>query len=201
MKRIALVCVFLAAALAADARKSSARAELPYKYEVQLGYSALPFGTYPLRFPFALDEMAFINPTLGDLYEDYDTQTFCTGVITAGFSFHFRKWFSLDLSLGFNGLWSDRMSSVTDTKVGRYSGLILSFVPKARFTYFTRPMVRMYSAIGLGVSGGIYRNTAAVGIVPHLTLFGISVGKDVFGLCEFGVGMDYLGRVGIGYRF
>lgn len=185
---------------------------LSYKYEFNIGWGGFPvldatnFSNY--NFLSAPDEPFFSPGSLGDIYSSYTGPTYSTGILSAEFNIQFKKWFALGLQANFDGLWSTAYSSDTGGRLGSCSGVAFSFLPYARFTYLNRPVVKLYSAVGLGIGAGYrkydFSGFSEVLINPafQMTPIGIMVGKRVYGLFELGVGTVYIGcKAGIGYRF
>ena len=89
-----------------------------------------------------------------------------------------------------------------------------SITPSLRILYMRRELINLYGQLGFGLGINRY-NFANYGVDYdpdnwkydpflswHVTLFGISVGRKVFGFFEYGVGnAGGLCNVGIGYRF
>ena len=186
---------------------------LPYRYEVNIGWAGYP-GSSALSDCFSdLFYDRYVNSTspsgsMGDIYADYAGPLYSTGNIAAEFNIQFKKWFALGLQANFDGLWATAFSSETGERMGNCGGIVFSFLPYARFTYLNRPVVKLYSAVGLGVGVG-YRKYDFSGfdstiVYPsfQMTPIGIMVGKRLYGLFELGIGTVYFGcRAGIGYRF
>ena len=185
---------------------------LSYKYEFNIGWGGFPvldatnFSNY--NFLSAPDEPFFSPGSLGDIYSSYTGPTYSTGILSAEFNIQFKKWFALGLQANFDGLWSTAYSSDTGGRLGSCSGVAFSFLPYARFTYLNRPVVKLYSAVGLGIGAGYrkydFSGFSEVLINPafQMTPIGIMVGKRVYGLFELGAGTVYIGcTAGIGYRF
>ena len=186
---------------------------LPYRYEVNIGWAGYP-GSSALSDCFSdLFYDRYVNSTspsgsMGDIYADYAGPLYSTGNIAAEFNIQFRKWFALGLQAGAEGRWSPVYSSDTGEKIGKYSGMLFYFIPYARFTYLNHRVVKLYSAVGVGVGAGYMRNggtgyiKAASSVVGQVIPIGIMLGTRVYGLFETGIGSMYCGcRVGIGYRF
>ena len=185
----------------------------PYRYEVNLSWGGFPmldalnFSGYDfLSVP---DEVPCTPRSLADIYADYTGPSYSTGVISADFNIQFKTWFALGVQANFDAIWSAVCSSDTGERTGSANGLVFALLPYARFTYLNRPVVKLYSAVGLGVTAG-YRNYSAEGYSAYasaypafqLTPIGIMLGRRVYGLFELGVGTVYMGcRAGIGYRF
>ena len=84
-------------------------------------------------------------------------------------------------------------------------------VPTVRFTYLNRPIVRLYSSIGVGVGfcrertrnveGYIENNQHETFCPAQITLLGVSVGRRLFGFAELSTGSLGVCTAGIGYRF
>ena len=186
---------------------------LPYKYELNVGWGGFPvvdaltfswFDLWETR-----EELIWYPNSLGDIYSGYTGPSYSTGVISAEFNMQFKKWFALGVQANFDAIWSTVHSSDTGERIGSANGLVFALLPYARFTYLNRPVVKLYSAVGLGVTAG-YRNYSAEGYSAYasaypafqLTPIGIMLGRRVYGLFELGVGTVYMGcRAGIGYRF
>lgn len=201
MKQFALILVaFLTLFPVTSEGAGKVRKNAPlYDYEVRAGWGGRPMYldySYFRRYDY------YCGLDLGDLYRDYTGNVYMTGIISAEFSMNFKKWFSLAFNLGYNGFFTDSYSGKTDEKLRRENGYELIFMPQARFSYMSRPMVSMYSSIGIGVYGLSFMDKHDFGVAAHLTLFGITFGKRLFGVFEIGVGNDYNGcMAGVGYRF
>lgn len=84
-------------------------------------------------------------------------------------------------------------------------------VPTVRFTYLNRPIVRLYSSIGVGVGfcrertrnvdGHIEANRNEHFCPAEVTILGVSVGRRLFGFAELSTGSMGVCSAGIGYKF
>ena len=205
MKRLVALCVALVTALAVSAPVSARGREAGslngLRYEVRLGW-----GGYP-----AADVANFVDMDYGgcfgsrpysSIYDDYSGPVYMTGVISAEFDFVLRRWFTLSLGIGWNGIWGETRDGVTSSLKSMDSGYVATFLPQARFTYFSREYFKMYSAVGLGLSYGHFRDKAVVSPCFHTVPFGIMAGGRVFGFAELALGMLNIGATaGIGVRF
>lgn len=152
------------------------------------------FGHYP--------DIYWRGPELGMIYQDYQTPTYSTGVITAEASWFVRKWFTFSLTGGASLTWQGYRDAVTDKRTGTDVGVNLYIVPQARFNWVRRERVRMYSTIGLGGVIGITGDEFMAFPAIQLTPIGIEIGKKLYWFGEAGMGMLYFGgQTGIGYRF
>ena len=203
MKRMKYLAAFAAAVVLSifslDAR-SGKKEELPFKYEARLGWCGYPTGD-DLNFASGHNPFYSSHP-IKDLFADYDGPTYMTGNIMAEMDFHFRKWFTLAVGVAANGIWKDKYDALTDKLKGRESGFTLTVLPQARFTWVSRDIVRLYSSVGLGLTGGSFDDRSETVIAAQAVPVGITVGKRLFGFAEVGIGTVYIGGMfGIGYRF
>lgn len=188
-----------------EGKPSGDRDKIPFRYETRLGW-----GGYPMN-----DVSMLVNTCSGccyvyyddiispsTLYSSYSGKVYMTGVISAEFSYYFKRWFSLAVSLNYNGVFGSTFSGMDDSVLSRDNGAVVTLYPQARFSYLTREYVRLYSAVGLGVGYATFRSRSELYPCFHLTPIGISVGRKVFGFCELGTGMLFMGVMGgIGVRF
>ena len=147
-------------------------------------------------------ESNYCSP-LSTLYSSYHGPVRTTGIISADFVYHFRTWFSLEASLGYNCVWARNYSAYDNHYSGDTYEHYLDLSVMARFTWVNRRYFRGYSAVGLcGAVGGEYEKMAPLFVLPQLDLVGLEVGSSVFGILEFGLGGEYCGaKIGVGYRF
>lgn len=159
-----------------------------------------------------------LGEVISAYYRNYYGPAYDSGSYNIGAEYYFARWFSLTADLCAEGLWMDSFDRHTDIKTGTETGIALSLMPQAKFVYLHRPMVRLYSGIGIGATGYIgfdskrrqsidengqhisYSN--AVTMTIQITAFGIEVGRKFFGFAEIGTGSLYSGiRAGAGYKF
>ncbi len=199
----AMLCVF--PSFAADGgcglrTDCAAEEENPFRYEVRLGW-----GGYPLWD--AVVYMAYMSEpscqtTMETVYGGYSGPVYVTGVISAEFSLILKKWFTLAFGLNFDAFYSSDFDSITHRRTGVERGAVVTLMPQARFTYFSRPMVKIYSSVGVGIAGGGFRGDSYLLPAVQLVPIGVTFGKDFFGFVEGGIGSLYVGcMAGIGYRF
>lgn len=114
----------------------------------------------------------------------------------------------MSINLSYSGVSQKERSSENDQVVNTYRKHRFAVFPSVKFTYFNRPMVRLYSAAGFGFglkkekwssSPKDYTNDTHVS--GQLTFFGVSVGKKLFASWEVGVGSMGILTMGGGYRF
>lgn len=78
-----------------------------------------------------------------------------------------------------------------------------------RFSYLSKPMFRMYSGIGIGVTMNYYTDvangvtTSGQKLLPagQMTFLGFRVGRALSGFGEFGIGTNGIIILGMSYRF
>ena len=201
MKRTIVIIALLFCTLAAGAQNLNMQ-ELPYRYEVRLGWSGYPVG----------DDNQFIgvnnhgfysyDTSISDIFSEYDGTTYMTGNIVGEFNVNFRKWFTLSIGFAANGIWKDVYSSQTDVKLRRENGWTATVLPQARFNWVRKDAVKVYSSVGAGVRAGSFDDRGDILLAGQLVPIGINVGKRVFGFAEVGLGTVYIGGMfGVGYRF
>ena len=144
------------------------------------------------------------EPTsLKEIYKSYQKPMYTTGGISAEIAWLNKDWFTFAVTLSGNLIWQGNMDAVTNERLKTSTSLMFQIVPQARFNWVRRDLVKMYSSIGLGAIIG-YDLDQEFGLLPTFQInpIGIEVGRKVFGFCECGLGMMYLGgMVGVGYRF
>ncbi len=209
MKRILFLLVFLCTATALFAqsdmltKEERFRQRFPYRYELRIGYGGSP--------EYDLDNFMYSGCYRNDLPENfaslanlYRVQTgaeYVTGVFSADFSIHFRRWFTLAFNMGVNGMWGSDYDPITEVYSAR-RGVSFNIMPVARFNWFTFSAVRMYSAAGLGLYTGFYNGKTEVTPAAMFVPAGITVGKKFFFFAESCVSTASMGgNVGVGYRF
>ncbi len=176
------------------------------KYEVRLGWAGAPLVDYSNSGVWANRWMEpYFDNSLGGLYQDIKGSTIITGVISADVDIYFKKWLSLNVSLNFNNISKYAFDGYSFDKFLKSSHTYITILPAVKFTYLTRPIVRLYSSVGLGLTCVAGKDDSMdMRAYPNIQVvpFGISLGKKVYGFAEFGTGMLYMGgRVGIGYKF
>ena len=212
MKRfLVLICLLcIAGSLSAEGRlnrkEKSFRERFPYRYELRLGYGASPeYDTdnfmrtnYFHKYDYSTGPY---QPSLDNLYKVQEGAGYVSGVFTAEFSIHYRRWFTLAFNLGVNGMWGNEYDPMTEIYT-RKSGASFNFMPVARFNWFTFSKIRMYSAVGAGIYAGFYDDEAVVTPAGMLVPVGITLGKKFFFFAETVISTATMGgNMGVGYRF
>ena len=121
------------------------------------------------------------------------------------------KWFAVGLYAGYVSEWQTTHLRTTQAVISKTSERHLMLVPTVRFTYLNRPIVRLYSSIGVGVGfcrertrnveGYLENNQRETFCPAQITLLGVSVGRRLFGFAELSTGSLGVCTAGIGYRF
>ncbi len=99
---------------------------------------------------------------------------------------------------------TDAFYSRTDNSLtNKDSKNIITAMAYARYSWLNRKYVRMYSTLGMGRSFSLENDfSEGEGFAMQVIPLGISVGKDIYGFAETGLGTAYFGiNLGIGYRF
>ena len=142
------------------------------------------------------------------------------GHLFLGYRYDVNSWFSAGAEVDWFYLWSNSVHrNGYGEIVGTYDYHLhqLTIMPSIRFTYFRRPLVELYSGLGLGYT--MYEGSYGVqhGFTFSPTLFGVNVGNEHwFGEVELGgmatVTTSWFGNPGVlfssrllsvavGYRF
>lgn len=212
MKRIFRNAVIMTTAILAavsmqasdrQAKEAGFRQKFPYKYEFRIGWAGYPI----------VDGLEYgngigccdIGPMYNDpghWYENYSGPDYMTGIISGEFSIHFKRWFTLAVELGVNGLWGYDMDPETEQRVARRSGAVVHIIPTARFYYVNTRGFRLYSSVGLGLAAGRFRGYATLYPAFQIAPIGFTAGKRVFFFAETALGSSRIGgKMGIGFRF
>ncbi len=183
--------------------KEPEKNSLPFKYEVRVGYGGRPLLDESLLFSSGCCDMApdWYDDSLSSIYGDWMSDVRMTGIMSAEFNFIFKKWLNLSLGVNYNAFYG-RKYDYSGHPAGRECGGVFTFLPQVRFTYLSRPVVKLYSSVGIGVTGGKYMDKSICYCALQTSPIGIMVGKKVFGFAELGVGTMYIGAMaGVGVRF
>lgn len=208
MKKISLIFLFLACAFApyaldAQTKEDRFRAKFPYKYEFRIGFAGYPMADYS-EYGKKCDYDTYVtnSPSLDDLYSRRRGTEYMTGIISGEFSVHFKRWFSLAVTAGFNGLWGNSCDPADGGVLKHYSGVVFTFLPEARFNWVNTGMMRLYSSAGLGISAGSFAGDYRIYPAFLVSPLGITLGRRVFCFAEYDLGTTVLGgRIGFGCRF
>jgi hypothetical protein len=119
------------------------------------------------------------------------------GTYSLGYTYHSLRWFQFGATVSFSAATQARHDNLTGNKVENLNQYAVGIMPTFRFIYLYRDDIQLYSAISLGAVLG----TNMGGFWADTTLFGCSVGRNLFGFAEIGAGLGGWGRIGIGYRF
>lgn len=214
MKKLILVAFATIIAISAHAqskkeiRNERFKENFPYKYEVSIGWGGYPivddytwgggWGCQACREMIALHQ----SNNLAHLYRTVNGGEYMTGLISGEFSVHFKRWFTLSVEAGVNGIWGSRLNKLNGEVVERMHGAVFTCIPHAQFNWLNRKNIRLYSSVGLGLSVGAYDNYAEAYPAAQLTPIGITAGRKIFFFAEQSIGTAYMGgKAGVGYRF
>ena len=215
MKRLTFSILTLLIALQSGAqdwremRRQEFSLNFPYKYEVRIGWSGYPileaanFPNYG-NLPFMDYDMIpyYKYTSLESLYGTYQGREYMTGLISGEINIHFRKWFTLAVEAGINGMWGRVYDKYDGSFVRHTRGISLTVMPHARFYWANAKNVRFYSGIGIGLGLGQYDKYFEVYPAFQLSPIGFTVGRKIFAFGETSLGTAYFGgKFGVGYRF
>ena len=137
----------------------------------------------------------------------YDDKIY-TQAISLSYTREIKRWLALSVSVAYSGVSQKERKREDNKVISEYKKHRLGIVPMVRFTYFNRPVIRLYSAVGLGfgIKNESWSNTKRDNInttrlCGQATFFGVSVGKKIFATTEIGTGEMGILTIGGGYRF
>ena len=132
-----------------------------------------------------------------------------TGATAVHYMYNKYKWLSYGASISYYGAYEKTFDRFTDKLVGRDYNQCLNVMALLRFTYLNREYVRLYGKVGLGI--GVNWETdefedldlsrTNLFLPINLTLFGIQVGKKIYGFGEYGISANGMFLAGIGCKF
>lgn len=134
------------------------------------------------------------------------------------YQYRLKPWFGVGLQTDLRGAWDTRRKyNLYGDDFGTYgtSTLAWAFIPECTFTYLHRPLVNLYSAVGIGYAMEMELTSGKVdevehSIALHLTALGLSIGRNHwFGTLELGIlsepgnelFLDRFLSASVGYRF
>ena len=205
MKKLFVLLVMLAfstsfTAVAVEREKQTWDSQ-PYRYEIRIGWgmpSYTPSDAYHSTPAYSS------TGTLASIYSPKRGGLYSTGGFSAEIGLNFRKWFTLAFQTSFCGLWGDIYDYSQSDVLYRNRGVVFNLAPQARFNWVKRPLFRMYSSVGVGLTVVSYGKHNTVQTSLQFVPLGLAVGKDVFLFAEAGGGTasNFLGyHLGLGYRF
>ncbi len=183
------------------------RTHSPWRYEVRIGYGGFPSYDRSNFLSSHWGYYRYLEPAqvkgydLESLYSSRTVSEYVTGVFSGEFSFHYKRWLTFALNIGVNGMWSNMNNPAHGYYVER--GVGINITPMVRFQYLNRPLVRLYSGVGLGIYAGFYEGQEPVSSPSfHITPIGVSVGRQIFFFAETALSTAAMGgNFGVGYRF
>lgn len=142
---------------------------------------------YPIHeFRLGWGDMGFEKAAYHDSRENVEYRYF--GHIFAGYRYSFNGWLSAGLDVDFSNV---RWKSAADGMNHDFQNI--SFIPSARFTYFRKGIVTMYSGLGVGLNVNTGSETDFRGLktvcapVVNTVFYAISLNyKNWFGSFELG---------------
>lgn len=168
-------------------------------HSIRLGYGgAAPFYKYQMK-----------NPADYSVQHYYRGGEMLSGVIFAEYSYRPLRWIETGLNVSYINSTQQYFDRLNDAKLGYHTLNTLGFAAHVRFSYLTRPIVRLYSGLAIGVAVGFEQmklgqqiaNQTSTFFNGSVTLLGVTVGRRLYGFFELGVGTMGVCNFGIGYRF
>ena len=201
MKRHLFLSAIIAffAAMPLTAREKQTWEGQPYKYEAIVGIAPI------------LDHTAFYDPItdsfgsskLDLMYAPGNGPVYTAGGYSAEFGLNFRNWFTLAFNASASGIWHSAYDEITRQSFKK-SGAQMTVMPVARFSWFRGRTVKMYSSLGVGGGLTVYDGKTTPHLATYFVPVGMHFGDKVFGIVEWGTGINanmQAVRVGIGMKF
>ena len=131
-----------------------------------------------------------------------------TQAISLSYTHELKRWLALSINIAYSGVFQKEREKEGNMVISEYKKHRFGIIPMVRFNYFNRPMIRLYSAVGLGLgtkneswSNTNRGNINMTRVSGQATFFGVSVGKKIFASSEIGAGGMGILTIGGGYRF
>ncbi len=219
MKRTLLIAIALLVGSAASAQSDKDRPSFDFslrngaenKHEVRLTVGVTPLFEDDF---FVYDEPAIVERYHNVIYPSdltYRGALKTSGGYALSYMYSPLRWLSVGLYAGYVCEWQPTHLRSTQAITSITKERHLMLVPTVRFTYLNRPIVRLYSSIGIGVGfcrerirnvdGHIEANYSDRFCPAEVTFLGVSVGRRLFGFAELSVGSMGCCSAGIGYKF
>lgn len=143
----------------------------------------------------------------------YKGMIFTTGSLSLAYKYRITKWFWIGATASYTGFFENDKDQITDQIVGGNRCHVISIMPSIRFSWLNKPIVTIYSGLGVGAilfynkyeekANDIPMETTETYICPgfQLTAVGVHVGKKWYGHFEIGCGIQGFINVGFGYKF
>jgi len=149
-----------------------------------------------------------ISYNSGSVYGDTKT----AGSYSLSYMFSPVKWFSVGAYATYANMNYKHYDRRTGQRIGKTNIDHFLLTPTVRFTYLNRPVVRLYSQVGIGIGhltengkyddgSKIHETLGETYCSIQSTLFGVSVGRRLYGFAEVAIGSIGCINAGIGYRF
>ena len=185
MKKTLAIVLFLSVLALPSAFCQDEKPSLENRHSVRIGWGDMIYESIAFR---PNMNSAWANPgALPDGYIHQETFDYCyTGHFFAEYQYRLTQVTSIGLQTDLNGIfWKegtfDRYHNLLSptTKIKNWD---LDLLLTARFTYFERPWVRIYSGLGFGVLLA-FDNQGGFGAAPafNLNWIGMEVGKGPWG--------------------
>jgi opacity protein-like surface antigen len=156
-------------------------------------------------------------PAYDNDYNSTTTDVSSPGAFLLGFNRMINRVVMVGFEMSYMNLSYSRTSYPYDYQTGyigtvNYNDNLLSGMAKVTFNYVNKPMVRVYSGFGMGITvdlsnaqgtkAGDVEETAKK-ILPsgQLTFMGVRFGRAFGGFCEFGIGTNAIVSAGLSYQF
>lgn len=206
MKRSTLLTILLACAMLAPFTvysQESSQADRPN--ELYGGYGA--FSVYYFN-----NHTSHEYASGGSYYYYESGDPSSAGTLFLGYNRHMNKFISAGIVFSYmyatNNLTGEYNYYDSLVRTGTSADHLISCVSRLNFTYLTKPYLKVYSGVAIGVTvdlnkatiDGVEYSDRKIKPAGQLTLFGIRAGKALGGFLEFGVGSNGIITAGISYK-
>lgn len=210
MKKTALFSIFLFLLMIAYPQKEKKRVPLsniPF-HEIQFSLSD-PSALFLFEsYDYYDDRYGYNNSSRWTDPDEYVKYAISSPAITASYLYRFNRWFWLGGNISYVGKHAEIYDYLTDKKTGVSNENMLSFAAYARFSWFNREKITLYSGFGMGASYRFYNRSSEMDglkvntiFVGQMTFIGVEAGGKWFGFAELGTGYKGIFTAGFGYRF
>ena len=198
MKKCVIISAFVALMTIVGVQTAMAQDE--FKHEVAISYGALSNSQILDVFEEAITAPFQGNTTLKD------DKFF--GPISAEYFYHLQPWIGIGGILVYGQKKGDLYSDSDNKKIGEDKNTYLTVMPAAKFDWFRRANVGLYSKVGVGVTlrheviEEINYDESKMHVNWQLTAIGVEVGsKQIRAFAELGAGEQGIVLGGIRCKF
>jgi hypothetical protein len=206
-KKLLLLFIWFIVLAAKSQQIDGQKPFLPY-HDIRIGVGYEPFEADKIKL-FNFTDFFYI-PDYFSTKDYYSGARFTTNSWFVEYVYQFSPKFGFGATMNYLSYYNNYFGGSTDEVVGRNLTQHFSLYPVLRMTWYRTHNFSAFSTVGLGARyitnfdmiHGMKTLTQNWGISGQLTLFGFTLGKNVYGFCDFlTLGSQGMLHAGIGYRF